>query len=893
MEALMAHLEGGGTLVTVNRRLARRLRRAYGGWRRERSAQGGAESGVWESPDVLPWGAWLERQWERRLDGGDAPLSERRLLLPEQEAALWEQAVRASEKGARLLKPDEAAKQAMAGWRALHQWRIPLTQLDPGHSEEAAAFRGWAIRFEALCRDLGRASRAGLGARLAEGWREGGEALPAAPMIWAGFDALTPEQQYVRAALEARGASVQLADPPTIPAASTLRVRAPDPAAEAAACANWARQRLEAGGPGIQIGVVVPRLGERRKLLERAFQAAFHPGMILPGGGERETLYDFSLGPGLAERPLVGAALAFLACRVGPVDLHRAGAWLLSPWFAGGESEWAGRGRVDRWLREMGFLTVAAADLPALIERSGIPAPILVDRLARLQALEGGDGLAGAALWATRFSHWLKALGWPGERPLSGGDGQAVEAWGRLLGRFQSLEACLPPLSAKEAFHRLRRLARETPFQRSSGLAPVQILGTLEAAGTRFDHLWIWGLSDAVWPPPPSPNPFLPLALQKAAGMPHASVERELAFAGALTDSLLSAAPEVVASWPALEEGREQGPSPLIAALPEEALERVAGPPLESRGERLFAAARIEAFTDFRGPAKQPAEKLSRGSGVFKAQALCPFQAFARYRLGGEALPEPEPGLTPEEKGRVIHDALDRLWGELGDSASLGRAMADGTWEKIVGRAVEAALRRGAGRTGSRLTPAVLKLERRRLISILSNWLKVESQRQEFTVISREYELLGEVAGLPLALRVDRVDRLASGGEAIIDYKTGRTPIGAWFGERPGEPQLPLYCLLRESPPDALAFASLRPGDLGLKGTAREALDGLKPWEKIRELEGVDSWGAVIARWRRILEAVGAAFVAGEAEVDPQPGACDWCDFPALCRIDDREAAHE
>ncbi len=46
--------------------------------------------------------------------------------------------------------------------------------------------------------------------------------------------------------------------------------------------------------------------------------------------------------------------------------------------------------------------------------------------------------------------------------------------------------------------------------------APVQVMGMLEAAGLRFDHLWIMGLHDEALPAAASPNPFLPYSLQRA-----------------------------------------------------------------------------------------------------------------------------------------------------------------------------------------------------------------------------------------------------------------------------------------------------------------------------------------------------------------------------------------
>ena len=50
-------------------------------------------------------------------------------------------------------------------------------------------------------------------------------------------------------------------------------------------------------------------------------------------------------------------------------------------------------------------------------------------------------------------------------------------------------------------------------------------------------------------------------------------------------------------------------------------------------------------------------------------------------------------------------------------------------------------------------------------------------------------------ADLEFAVSIDRVDRLADGARVLIDYKTGNAAAD-WRGERPDNPQLPIYALL-------------------------------------------------------------------------------------------------
>ena len=57
------------------------------------------------------------------------------------------------------------------------------------------------------------------------------------------------------------------------------------------------------------------------------------------------------------------------------------------------------------------------------------------------------------------------------------------------------------------------------------------------------------GLTDEAWPLAARPNPFLPVALQKKAGIPEASAEGSLALDRRLTEEWQGAADEVVFSF--------------------------------------------------------------------------------------------------------------------------------------------------------------------------------------------------------------------------------------------------------------------------------------------------------------------------------------------------------
>jgi ATP-dependent helicase/nuclease subunit B len=103
----------GITVVTPNKRLSQALMAEFD------VHQMNEGKTVWEAPDILPFGAFVERLWEDALYsdlGEKLPL----LLTPAQEQHLWEQVLGGSD----FLLKEGAARQCREAWRLMHQWRI-------------------------------------------------------------------------------------------------------------------------------------------------------------------------------------------------------------------------------------------------------------------------------------------------------------------------------------------------------------------------------------------------------------------------------------------------------------------------------------------------------------------------------------------------------------------------------------------------------------------------------------------------------------------------------------------------------------------------------------------------------------------------------------------------
>jgi ATP-dependent helicase/nuclease subunit B len=138
-------------------------------------------------------------------------------------------------------------------------------------------------------------------------------------------------------------------------------------------------------------------------------------------------------------------------------------------------------------------------------------------------------------------------------------------------------------------------------------------------------------------------------------------------------------------------------------------------------------------------------------------------------------------------------------------------------------------------------------------------------------------------ANIEFAVRIDRVDRLADGARVLIDYKTGLASAD-WRGERPDNPQLPIYALLHPQSLVAVAYGKVNASDCGFVAEA-ERPGIFKQRGQKSPLEGMPTLAALIQVWSERIERIAGDFAAGRAEVAPTLRACSTCRLHGLCRV--------
>jgi ATP-dependent helicase/nuclease subunit B len=879
MFARLAQLPAAGvSVVTPNQRLSLALQRGFG----ERQAASGRV--LWESADILPWSGFLERacQDARYADIAALPL----VLAPLQSHALWENLLRASPTGEALLAVADAARLAHEAWQLTRTWRLEPRLRGVVHNEDSKAFHDWAPRYERSLQRNGLMDAAELADRVLPLMADGSIRRPQTLVAY-GFDSFTPQQSDFFDGLRRAGIEVLLAGPPA-QAGRVLRQPCSDAEQEIRLAAAWARTRLEAGHT--RIGVVVPDLAARRAAVVRLFSAAMAPDYALPGAARHVLPFNLSLGVSLADYPLVNTAILLLELAGREIEFERASRMLRSPFIAGAETERSARALLDIELRGCVEPALTLERLQNLVARHGADCPQLA-RLLRAFAEFRKNRLFGThapSLWARAFSEALTSAGFPGERALDSAEYQTLKRWHDVVAGFAALDRVVPRMAYAEALSRLRRMAADTPFQPESLDVPIQILGVLETSGLTFDSLWVMGLDDEHWPPPQRPNPFLPLAVQRAAGLPQCSPADALAAARGITRRWCVSADEVVLSHALQEDDRELRPSALIAAVDPGQV----GVHLHADYRGAIHALRdIERLADETVPPLAHDHVAGGGTGLLKDQAACPFRAAARHRLRAETPEVPHAGLDALERGTLVHNVLAKTWAQLRSSDAL-QALAGDALAALLHNAAEAAMERIRRERPTALSGRFADIEKRRLINLARAWLDEDRKRDAFTVLAVEDKRGMAIGGLQLNARLDRVDETADGRRIVIDYKTGKANAGDMLGERPEEPQLPLYLLTAEPDAAAVVFAQVRTGKMAYVGLARDGdlLPGIKAHAESKHAEQYPAWLDLVAAWRKDLERIAMQFAEGVAIVDPKryPQTCRFCDQQPFCRIRER-----
>jgi ATP-dependent helicase/nuclease subunit B len=447
-----------------------------------------------------------------------------------------------------------------------------------------------------------------------------------------------------------------------------------------------------------------------------------------------------------------------------------------------------------RLLGWLAGLEAMAAPVFDLMARTAAPAALLQAHVWFAEALAASDDTPGP------------------ERLWRHEDGEAAAA---LIDELRDAAADFPAIEAGRWPSLFAALMADRVVRPAFGDHPrLFIWGPLEARLQQADRLILGGLNDGVWPPDPAADPWLSRPMRAALGLPPPERRTGLSahdFAQAL------AAPEVFLTRAARVEGTPTVPSRWLQRL--DAVLDATGEVPAAGAPYLIWQQALDRPNETR-PGQPPAPRppvaaRPRALSVTEIGTWMtdPYAVYARRVLGLERLDpiDADPGAA--DRGMIVHAALKAFLDQCTEALPpdpLHCLMAAG----------EAAFARIAA------FPGVYAFWWARFQRI-AEWIVAEEMRREGYArplageVAGRLELDGRAGPFTLRARADRIDRLAAGGLALIDYKTGGLPTGPEVG-RGFAPQLPLEAAIAQAggfdgvpaaPVTELAFWRLGGGD--------------------------------------------------------------------------------
>ncbi len=766
-------------------------------------------------------------------------LAERNQLV-----VLWQQVLEryAQKQPEREIDAASLASEALQAWQYLLEWQIPREQLQDAERFNELRMADLCQQFEQGLESASLQSQLQLVQRCIDAVKPCGKAV----LVTAG-GALSPLKTNVLKACFAELEICQLADQ----LAECQRIQLPDLKSECHAAAAWALTKWQQQ-PGARIALIrtdgqLSATVWRRELKRiLADQVPLH--------------FNF---PRPLETGSIGAATQLLQLNRARLSRNDARKLVNNPFWQLEDGESEARAHWERaccdygqhWLSYRQWVTALRSEL-AQMQPLEPAAEAMVGRLDRFEEIRRNNpSNCSLAQWTGIFTEQLCALGWPGRSTSAA---ESTERWLELCQALQRLDALHPSCGLDRALSLLQQQVanlKQAPQRTSEG---INLLDTLESA-LGFDYIWLMGSDHQNWPAAPQPNSLLPVALQQQFETPRCSAELEREVCIRLFAHLQANARELVFSISCIDPDQSPGFSPLLPACE-----------LLSMEQPRFAvqcAQEPMKWVDCQQapPWPRPGEQAPGGSNLLDLMLGSPFVAFARWRLAATEVSEASDGLDAMQRGSLVHQVLELVWGELGDQKSL-LALSDKQLAQLIEKSIELSLGR-MSRRGVELDGQVEAGVKAWLTRLLDSWMAMEKQRPGFAV--KSLEQLAQIALGPIILRLklDRLDQLENGQLLLMDYKTGTSqPSQAALTESPpGSAQLPLYAISTDAPVDAVAIASVVADKPAIRGFGSSAL--------LQSIKPLDNWLELQQQWHRDLEQLANDFAKGDARHFCRPAA--------------------
>ena len=631
--------------------------------------------------------------------------------------------------------------------------------------------------------------------------------------------------------------------------------------------AKWAKSILNLDN-GAEAVIIVPDLQKSKQKIRRQLEIEFSVSQFLFSDSHQvSALYDISAGEPLAEIPIIAAALALNNLFLSRINTEDAKAIIRSKyWGAGFDST-----------RQFCLLNLEVQ------RESQISRSRLINLLKFQRDQIGGDinptdsdstritQLMGQFSWPNNHrktvTEWIdillssyKVLNFPCFSPNSY-EYQAFQSFSTMLEKLKKQDGLFSRSHDVKSFLALvSHAAQSVVFHPEVKLPKIRVLGIMEAAGLAFEHCLIIRMSEANFPSSPSPNPFIPIQLQRERNTPRSSAQREYLYAETLLKSIISNCKNLTLSYSRQNVGEVTRESPVSDALVAETMtpKQILSDTKNELENYFSDASRASSLVKKplgKAPVIPKDSVISGGAYHLNLYSANPLYSFFRYRLHMNEANVESLGIDPRLYGVLVHSVLASFYKKHSTIDAIKVLIASGRLTKELANISEQYLLEDGKNIPYQLTRFIAD----RLVNSLHHFIELDAGRSSnFTVENTELSINATVKDWTYHLRLDRIDRLDT-GLFIIDYKTGATSLTGLTKNSLIDFQLPLYtCCFYPAEVAGSAYAVISDDQPAYCGFGEEQLgiNGIVKASAPYKSELNGSWLDLLDHWRTQVESV-------------------------------------